>query len=246
MTKLDQELASMDTTDLEDFAAEDAVTDEVVALEAEPAKALSKADKLEAKAAKLRAAEAERAERVARQTATGGNVRPWQVATGVLAMLLAVALGVGIPYALRSHHDTSSSAPAAAPAADVVHSGPSAAAVQAATTAATDFASYDYRHVGTDMTRTLNHLTPQFRKSYATVAAKLKPYIVQYHGVATAKVQGIGVESASASKVVVLVFLDQSVTTKQSSTATINRNRGVVTMVKQAGGGWLVGGFQLR
>jgi hypothetical protein len=61
----------------------------------------------------------------------------------------------------------------------------------------------------------------------------------QYKPQVTARIQGVGVTSSSDSAAVVLVFLDQTVRTSQSSTPRVDRNRLEIHLVN-ADGTWLV------
>ena len=131
----------------------------------------------------------------------------------------------------------------------MVHSFPtrrSSDLVKVAQQYAVDFGSYDYQHLDADFQRVATHLTSGFAKSYASVSATLKPTIVQYKGKSTAAVQGVAISSVSTSRAVVLVFLDQTVTTTQQKTARIDRNRLQLTMQRQKNGTWLISDLALK
>ncbi|MGN6608943.1 MAG: hypothetical protein ACTHMS_18270 [Jatrophihabitans sp.] len=191
----------------------------------------SKAEKLEAKAARLREADAARA---AAGPAGPSSARPWQIATGVLTVLLVLAVAGGLVWGLRKDD-----------ASDPL-AGTRATVTTVAKQAATDFGSYDYRHLDADFNGVLAHLTPAFRKNYTPITAKLRPAIEKYHGVSKAGIQCFGVSSLTATHAVVVACLDQTVTTTQSTTPTIDRNRAVITLDKQADGHWLVSDLQLK
>ena len=200
----------------------------------------TKAEKLEAKAARLRDAEVERARLAAERAVSGDShssgVVPWQIATGVLAFVLALTLALGVPYGISRHDSVTRTSEIKSAQAK---------ALSAAKKAAVDAASYNYQHLDTDFATILGDLTATFRKNYAPVTAKLKPLIEQSKAVATGTLITSGVVSATTKKVVVLAFLDQSVQTASSTTATINRNRIVITMVLQKGK-WLVDNLVLQ
>lgn len=215
-------------------------TDEAVS--AAPTKPLTKAEKLEARAARLREAEVAREQRrleaaSAPAGASGGNSLPWIISTTVLAVLLAVGLGIGIPYALDKHD---------AYAHNAALSTARTQALATAEKAAVAFGSYNYADVDKTLNATLQYLTPKFRSQYSPVVAQLKPYISKGQAVATASVRCAAVSHLSTTRAVIVLCLDQSVTTSASKTATINRNRAVATLVKQKNGRWLVDDLVLR
>jgi Mce-associated membrane protein len=112
-------------------------------------------------------------------------------------------------------------------------------ALKSAKSFAADFGSYDYQHLDTEFAEVAKRMTPGFAKNYTETSNRLKPTLVQYRTHVTAKVQGAGVTSAGTSKAVVVVFLDQTVKTSQSSVARIDRNRLEIHLQRQAGK-WLV------
>jgi Mce-associated membrane protein len=209
--------------------AEDAVTPEGHAIvegtaELPERTKLSKAERLEAKAARLREAEERRAAEPAgtgSSTATG-----WIVATIALAVVAAAAIALLIVTAVARQHQRD------------VNSARSDA-VAAAKSFAVDFGSYDYQHLDADFQDVAKRMTADFRKSYLDSTTRLKPTFVQYKTHVTARIQGYGVTSAGTSKATVVVFLDQTVRTSQSSTPRIDRNRLEIQLVHQ-GGKWLV------
>lgn len=185
----------------------------------------TKAERLEAKAARLREAEQRRAE----QAAAGGTQpasKAWVLATAVLSVLVAglvVVLVLGyLSWQHQRHVDAARKD-----------------AVQAAKTFAVDFGSYDYRHLDTDFREVASRMTPGFAKSYVETSDKLKSTFLQYKTQVTAQIQGYGVTSAGTSKATVVVFLDQTVRTTQSSTPRVDRNRLQIDLVHQHGK-WLV------
>ena len=210
---------------------------------ADDAKPKTKAERLEAKAARLREAELARAERAkAAQLAGGGAtpsgaVRPWQIASGVLALVLVAVLSVGIPYTLSQRSKVDHNASLNAARTQVL---------KTAKQAAIDFGSYDYRHLSADFAKVLKELTPAFRANYGQVATKLQGAIQQYKGIAKASVLEMGVSSLSTKAAVVIVLMDQSVTTTQSTAARIDRNRLEMTLAKQKNGTWLVSNLLLK
>jgi Mce-associated membrane protein len=212
------------------------------AAEEAPTGRLTKAERLEAKAARLRDAEERRTqERAAARVAAEERAAAWpppgygQPATrGPGWMIAASVLGavsVGLLTVLiigfiswQHQRDVNSDR------ADVQ---------TLARQYAIDFGTYDYQHLDADFKKVESHLTASFKKSYATSSAGLAPTVVQYKGKAVATVQGVGVTTVSSSKATVVILLDQTVTTTQSSTPRIDRNRLVMKLVHQHGT-WLI------
>jgi hypothetical protein len=201
----------------------------------------SKAERLEAKLARARAAEAVRAQRAAQRTGAGAGGR--QLSTGLLvgaisvvAVLLVLLVLTGL-YALNRR-------------AAVEHNADLNAARRAvvakAKEAAKDFGTYDYRHLDADFSRVLAQLTPSFRTDYSRVTAQLKPTLISYKGTSTAAVRAVGISAVTTKYAHVLVLLDQTV--KQASKGggtTIDRNRLYLVLEKQKNGRWLVSQLRL-
>jgi Mce-associated membrane protein len=227
----------------------------------EAARPASRAAKLEAKAARLREREEakalaaqERAEarRTAADSAGSDPVGPaaastpsraWMVSALVAGILLVAMLAVGLPLLLSTSHTSSSRAHSLA--AERRLDADRQVVISDATQCAIDFGSYDYQHLSADFQKVSAHLTPDFAKSYSTITAQLAPPIVDDKAKSTAQVQGIAVSAISTSSATVLVFLDQTVTTSQSSTSRIDRNRLTMTLQRQGNGAWLVSDIRL-
>jgi Mce-associated membrane protein len=188
-----------------------------------PTKA-TKAEKLEAKAARLR----DEAERRAADTAAGHPPQRvgFVISTAVLGVVAAalLALLLVLYFSWQHQRDVNSARDDA---------------VAAAKSFALDFGAYDYQHLDTEFQEVAQKMTPDFAKSYLDTSDKLKPTFVQYKTQVTARIQDWGVTSASTSKATVVVFLDQTVRTSQSSTPRIDRNRLEIQLV-HSGGKWLV------
>ena len=184
----------------------------------------TKAERLEAKAARLRVAD----ERRAAGAAAGQPPQRvgFVIATAVLGAVTAalVALLLVLFFSWQDQRDVNSARDDA---------------VAAAKSFALDFGAYDYQHLDTEFQEVAQKMTPDFAKSYLETSDKLKPTFVQYKTQVTARIQGWGVTSSSTSKATVVVFLDQTVRTSQSSTPRIDRNRLEIQLV-HTDGKWLV------
>jgi Mce-associated membrane protein len=105
---------------------------------------------------------------------------------------------------------------------------------------AQEILSYDYRNIDADIARAKKDITGPFQKEYSDTTSKVvKPTAVQYHAVVTATVKAASVVSASPTKVVVLVFVNQTTTSTQVQGAKVDQSRVRLTLVR-TGGKWLV------
>lgn len=236
----DQVSGAADTTRAE--AAETEPVEEKVAL--------TKAEKLEAKAARLRAREQERQDREeerrraleaasAYPAPTGGAARsmPGRLVWSLVAAVVVLVAALAVTVPLLAHETSQDNARGAVERARVN-------ALAAARSYAVDFGSYDYRHLDQDFAKVVTHLTPSFAKSYTTTADGLKPTIIGYQAKSVATVQGAAVESATSTKVTVLIFLDQTVSSSKSSTPVVDRNRLRMQLQLQKGK-WLINALLL-
>lgn len=115
----------------------------------------------------------------------------------------------------------------------------------AAETLAVDISTYDYRNLDTNFDRVASQLMPKFAAEYKKTSGALRATITQYKAIATAKALDAGVVSVSASKAVVIVFLDQTVTNTQSKLPTVSRNR-VEVKLARSGKRWTVSSLSLK
>lgn len=196
----------------------------------------SKAARLEARAARLREAEERRAEK-ARAERDGTDARAGAgadrthgrgllITTVLLAVLsagLIVVLVIGY-FSWQHQRDLTSAR---------------AGALKAGKAFALDFGAYDYRNLDADFNRVMEGMTAGFAKDYADTSSKLKPTLVQYKTRVTSSLQGAGVTSAGTTRATIVVFLDQTVNTSQSSVPRIDRNR-LEIQLERHNGKWLV------
>ncbi len=199
----------------------------------------TRAEKLEAKAVRLRqkdeAARARAAEALPRRSRWVRIVLP--SVAGALVVGLAAALIWTLVLLDQRDGDV-----AAANRIDAAR----ASALKAALTYAVDFGSYDYQHLDADFQRVTEHLTAGFAKKYSSVSRDLRAVIVQYKGRSTATVQGAAISSVTSTHAVAVIFLDQTVITTQSKTPRIDRNRMQMTMQRQGNGDWMISDLALK
>jgi Mce-associated membrane protein len=216
----------------------------------------TKAERLEAKAARLRDAEARRASATQTGSGEGSGRAVWTRVGPALAAATAVFLALAIVFFiawLNSRDSVSDRAARVRKEAGQVeklqreiHATEDArqSVLRTAQQYAIDFGSYDYRHLDADFAKVASHLTPAFKKSYVESSSKLEPTIVQYKGASTATVQGIGLTNLTESRALVVILLDQRISTSQSATPRIDRNRLEMTLVK-SDGKWLINKLEL-
>ncbi|WP_227984612.1 h domain protein [Nocardia spumae] len=108
--------------------------------------------------------------------------------------------------------------------------------VEAARTTVQAMFTYDFNNVDTELPKSADNLTPDFRKDYLKLVneviakgAKEKQLTVK------ANTQAAGVVSADRSHAVVLLYLNQITTSKDSPQGAITPSRVRVTMDKQDG-----------
>jgi Mce-associated membrane protein len=197
---------------------------------------LSKAARLEARAARLREAEERRAEKQRLEKERSGGPagaeagatrgRGLLITTVLLAVLsagLVVVLVIGY-FSWQHQRDLTNAR---------------AGALKAGKAFALDFGAYDYRTLDADFKKVTAGMTAGFAKDYTDTSGKLKPTLVQYKTRVTSSLQGAGVTSAGTTKATVVVFLDQTVNTSQSSVPRLDRNR-LQIQLERHNGKWLV------
>jgi hypothetical protein len=203
-----------------------------------PATPLTKAERLEAKAARLREAEIARQQR-AREAALRGtppaSARPWMVTAGVLAVLLVLTLALGVPYALRKR---------SAVAHDAQLNRDRVAVVALAEAFSKAAATYDYRDMQAAFAKQLSYMTPAYQQQWRRNTSQLGALAVQAKAVSTATIETYGVTSLTTKHAVVLVYFDQLVQNKSAKQPA--HYRAIVTMDKQPNGKWLASNLDLK
>jgi Mce-associated membrane protein len=112
-------------------------------------------------------------------------------------------------------------------------------ALAAAKSYAVDLASYNYQHLDQDFGKVLAESTPAFKQNFTQSSQALKTAIVRYHGSASANVVGTGLASATTSRAVVLVFLNQTVDNTLQKSKPTSESRVEITLLR-SGGRWLI------
>jgi Mce-associated membrane protein len=118
------------------------------------------------------------------------------------------------------------------------------AALAAAKTSAATVLSYDYRQLDSDFAAATALTTGSLRSDYqATTSKAVAQLATQTHAVVTAKVVAGGVVSSSATRVTVLLFVDQTTTSNRLNGPKVDQNR-VQLVMQKVGSHWLVSGLK--
>jgi Mce-associated membrane protein len=162
-------------------------------------------------------------------TGTRSSTRRRTVPTAVLLLVgaIVVALVVALTLSLLALGNDSSVASSRT------------SAIAAARTYAVQLASYNYRDLDHDFATVAASSTPSFRRSFTESSDALKSTLTQYHATAKASVVSAGLVSASTSRAVALVFLNQQIANSTQKAATTDRSQVEITLVR-SGGRWLI------
>jgi Mce-associated membrane protein len=158
-----------------------------------------------------------------------GAVLGW-VRVNLLSSSLAVALVVAVALLALTQVSSNSERSAAV-------SGTSA--IAAAKIYAVDLATYNYKHLNQNFGKVLGESTPMFKQSFNQTSKNLKTLLVRYHASATAKVVAAGIVSATSSRAVALVDLNQTVVNNVQKGKPTTGSRVEITLLR-SGGRWLI------
>jgi Mce-associated membrane protein len=116
-------------------------------------------------------------------------------------------------------------------------------AARAAQAAATKVLAYDYRQIDSDVATAKTFLTTPLSADYANSSAELRTAAVALKSIQQAEVKTAAVEDASKNRVVVLVFVDQTLTQQppgQSKPQAILKEERIRMTMLHRHGHWLV------
>lgn len=117
-------------------------------------------------------------------------------------------------------------------------------ALTAAKSYALDLSTYDYRKMDDNFKLVSHNSSPNFAKQYKQVSDKLGGIIKQYHGVSSGTVVEAGVAGGDASRVDVVMFVDQKITNTKTKDPRVDRSRMKMTLVDD-GGAWKIDSLTL-
>jgi hypothetical protein len=112
-------------------------------------------------------------------------------------------------------------------------------ALAAARTDSVQIASYNYRDLGRDFGVVVANSTPSFRRKFTESSDALKSTLTEYKATAEASVVSAGLISASTSRAVALVLLDQKIANSKQASPTTDRSQIEITLVN-SDGRWLI------
>jgi Mce-associated membrane protein len=112
-------------------------------------------------------------------------------------------------------------------------------ALAAAQSYAVDLASYNYQHLDQDFGKVLDESTPTFKQNFSDSSSALSTTLKRYDASATAKVVAEGLVSATTSRAVVLVFLNQTVDNTLQKSKPTTESRVEITLLR-SNGRWLI------
>jgi Mce-associated membrane protein len=156
-------------------------------------------------------------------------VRSW-VGSNLLLSGLAFALVVAVVFLTLTQLSLNS---------ENSLNGARTSAITAAKSYAADLATYNYKHLNQDFGKVLAESTPSFKQNFTQSSEALKTAIVKYDASASANVVGAGLVSATSSRAVVLVFLNQTVDNTIQKNKPTTESRVQITLVR-SGGRWLI------
>lgn len=176
-------------------------------------------DEVEAVAADLTSAEAEA------EVAVAAPKRRPGLATVVCALLFAVLIGALGFLGWRQYQQYRIDAA-------------TTAALRAAQDYAVVLTTLDAKNIDDNYRKSLDGATGEFKDAYSQGSNQLRQVLIDNKAAGTGVVIASAVKSASADKVEVLLFVDQSITNAQNPSPRIDRNRIDMTMEK-VGDRWL-------
>ncbi|MEE3849440.1 hypothetical protein VZC37_03810 [Gordonia sp. LSe1-13] len=150
-----------------------------------------------------------------RNSAVSGRFRRGGLVVASLVSVAALALLGWFGWQYKTDHATDSAA---------------SAALDTARDYAVTLTSVSADSIDEDFTAVLDGATGEFKSMYAKSSEQLRQLLVDNQANAEGKVIASGIESASPSKVVVLLFVDQSVRNASTPEPRIDRSRVEMTM----------------
>jgi Mce-associated membrane protein len=148
----------------------------------------------------------------------------------LILVAVGLAVSVGLLF-LRGHHDTETARARTA-------------GLAAAKALTPRVLSYGYQHMDADVARAEAGTTGRFRSEYtALVSQVIKPLATSQSVLADARVVGASVIDAATNHVVALLYVDETSTSKASTTPQLANVRVRATLVP-VNGKWLLSDLQ--
>lgn len=160
-----------------------------------------------------------------------------------LSVVFALGLGVFALTACGSSTTSSDSANPSSGSSVIASDGstpvPNGALLDAASKAAVDFGTYDYKTIQQSGWAFLNDLTPSYKNAYAGPAQQYIAQVVEGKSVSTASLMSSSLISQSDSKAVVVMTIATKLT-GGSANPMNSVTKVQLTLLKQSDGAWLV------
>jgi Mce-associated membrane protein len=156
----------------------------------------------------------------------GVSTRNLAISLGAAGILVVFLAAVAIWTGLRISH------------LDAVNTARTQA-LAAAKTYGVEVASYNYKELNHDFGVVEQNSTTSFRATFAQSSASLGQVLAKYKATSVAQILAAGVASASTSKVVAVIFVNQTVSNSKTSSTTTDQSRLEMTLLHQ-NGRWLI------
>lgn len=166
------------------------------------------------------------ADRVQAEPGLLASFRLLQILVAV-CLVLALLTGVAWWYSTRESSGSASGPITSAQARD--------SGLQAATSLTEKILSYDWKTLDKDIRGAEAVMGPTFRAEYAKAMARVRKQTIKNQVRLEAKAVATSVVSASAHKVVALVFVNQVTTAKGAQNQRLDQNRVLVTLTRGEG-----------
>lgn len=171
---------------------------------------------------------------------TGAPPRPGRgsgTAVVLVLLVLALAVATGLGWWWQHGEGRTAELPTAERAVSSVAARDSGG--PAATRLAEQVLSYDWEGFDAEVERTRSLLAPSFRRQFADSMAEVRDRTLSERVRLRATVRDSAVSSASADRVVALVFVDQETSSPLTPTRRVDQVRVLVTVTRD-GGEWRV------
>lgn len=152
----------------------------------------------------------------------------------IAALVIVVCLVVTLAGQIWLHEHPSDPSLAAASSG-----GASAGVTAAATSGVAAVLSYDYRHLGTDIARTQPLLAGKALHDYRALLGSLRRTAPRLHSAIRAEVKSVAVLRSDARRAKVLLFVDQTSTSKKLTQPQLDQSR-ILATLRRTGDRWLI------
>lgn len=157
----------------------------------------------------------------------------------LLVLCVGLAGAVGLAWWRDEHPPAAATTATTATTAAITSAAARDSGPQAAARLTRTVLSYDWRTFEEDVAAAARVAAPGFRKQYARTMSGVRAETVRNRVTLTAVPVDTAIVSASSSRLVALVFVDQITTARGSANRRLDQNRVLVTLTRH-GGEWRV------